>query len=267
MRDEIRRRPWLYLGALVIAVWMAAPPLVALPMSLSGERSLTFPPHGYSLRWYGEFFGNPVWLNALLSSLSIAVQVMVLSVVVGTLASFAVVRGRFRGRGLLELVGIAPLVVPVVVLGIGVYSVFLKWGLVGTAPGFVFAHCVLAVPYVVITVSSSLRTMDDQLERAAQVLGAPPHRVFRRVTLPLIAPGMFAGGLFAFVASFDEVVLSLFIASPRLRTLPVQMYSSVTRDIDPTMAAASTVILVVSTGLILLGTRFLFSSTAEGRSQ
>ncbi|WP_055478474.1 ABC transporter permease [Sphaerimonospora mesophila] len=265
---ESRSRPrWLYLLAAIVAIWMAAPPLVVIPMSFSSERTLTFPPSGYSLRWYQEFFENPVWLDALKSSLLIAVLVMVISVVIGTLAAFAVVRGRFRGRGLLEMVGIAPLVVPVVVLGIGVYAMFLRWGLIGTVPGFVAAHCVLSTPYVIITVSGALRVMDQQLERAAQVLGARPHRVFLRVTLPLIAPGMLAGGLFAFVTSFDEVVVSLFIVSPGLRTLPVEMYSSVTRDINPTIAAASTLILAVSTVLILASTRFLFSDRADGRSK
>ncbi|GAA4519704.1 MULTISPECIES: ABC transporter permease [Nonomuraea] len=265
---ETRSRPrWLYLMAAIVAIWMTAPPLVVIPMSFASERTLTFPPSGYSLRWYQEFFQNPVWIDALRSSLLIAVLVMVISVVIGTLGAFAVVRGRFRGRGLLEMVGIAPLVVPIVVLGIGVYAMFLRWGLIGTVPGFVAAHCVLAVPYVMITVGSALRVVDGQLERAAQVLGARPHRVFLRVTLPLIAPGMLAGGLFAFVTSFDEVVVSLFIVSPGLRTLPVEMYSSVTRDINPTIAAASTLILLVSTVLILVSTKFLFSSSSDGRSK
>lgn len=265
---ESRSRPrWLYLMAAIVGIWMMAPPLVVIPMSFASERTLTFPPTGYSLRWYQEFFENPVWIDALRSSLLIAVLVMVISVVIGTLGAFAVVRGRFRGRGVLETVGIAPLVVPVVVLGIGVYAMFLRWGLIGTVPGFVAAHCVLAVPYVMITVGSALRVVDQQLERAARVLGARPHRVFLRVTLPLIAPGMLAGGLFAFVTSFDEVVVSLFIVSPGLRTLPVEMYSSVTRDINPTIAAASTLILLVSTVLILISTKFLFSSSANGRSK
>ncbi|MDQ1627350.1 MAG: putative spermidine/putrescine transport system permease protein [Actinomycetota bacterium] len=267
MKTETRRPRWLYLIGALVAVWMAAPPLVVIPMSLSDQRSFAFPPTGYSLRWYREFFENPLWLDALRSSISIAIQVMLLSVVLGTLASFAIVRGRFRGRNILEMIGIAPLIVPVVVLGIGTYAIFLKWGLVGTPTGFVAAHTVLAVPYVIITVSSSLRIMDRQLERAATVLGASPVRVFRRITLPLIAPGVLAGGLFAFVTSFDEVVVSLFIANPQLRTLPVEMYSSVTRDINPTIAAASTLILIVSTVLILVSTKFLFSSKAEGRSK
>jgi putative spermidine/putrescine transport system permease protein len=261
-----KRRPWLYLVGAIVAVWMALPPLVVIPMSLSGRRSLAFPPESLSLQWYREFFENPMWLDALRSSVGIALQVMVVSVVLGTLASFAIVRGRFRGRSVLEAVGIVPLIVPIVVLAVGTYLVFLRWGLVGTVPGFVAAHTVVAVPYVIITVSSSLRIMDRELERAASVLGASPVRVFRRVTLPIIAPGIFAGGLFAFVTSFDEVVISLFIANPRLRTLPVEMYSNVTRDINPTIAAASTLILLLTTVLILTGMKFLFSARDKGGS-
>jgi putative spermidine/putrescine transport system permease protein len=266
MSKEPGKPRWLYVPGIIVAVWMAAPPLIVIPMSLNGERSLSFPSDSWSLRWYGEFFHDSVWLSSLQASLTIAVQVMLISLVIGTLAAFAIVRGTFRGRSLLETASMAPLVVPIVVLGIGTYAVFLDWGLVGTPLGFVAAHTGLAVPYVIITVSASLRVMDRQLERAAAALGARPYRVFLRVTLPLIAPGVVAGGLFAFVTSFDEVVVSLFIANPRLRTLPVQMYSSVTRDIDPTIAAASTLILIVSTLLILLSTRSLLGSRPNGKA-
>jgi putative spermidine/putrescine transport system permease protein len=265
MSEQQSKPRWLYVPGLIVAVWMVAPPLVVIPMSLNGERSLSFPPDSWSLRWYQEFFENPAWISSLQASISIALQVMVVSLIIGTLAAFAIVRGTFRGRPLLETISLAPLVVPIVVLGIGTYAVFLDWQLVGTPLGFVAAHTVLAVPYVIITVSASLRVMDRQLERAAAALGAPPYRIFLRVTLPLIAPGVVAGGLFAFVTSFDEVVVSLFIADPELRTLPVEMYSSVTRDINPTIAAASTLILIVSTSLILLSTRSLFGSQPEGK--
>jgi putative spermidine/putrescine transport system permease protein len=259
--DEASKPRWLFVPAVLVAVWMAVPPLVVIPMSLTDRRSFSFPPDSLSLRWYREFFTDPAWLSSLQASLGIAVQVTVVSVVLGTLAAFGLVRGRFRGQQLIQVLGLAPLVVPLVVFGLGSYALFLKWGLVGTPLGFVAAHTVLAVPYVIITVSSNLRTLDVDIERAAAVLGAGPLRVFRRITLPAIAPSMLAGGLFAFVTSFDEVVVALFISNPDLRTLPVEMYSSVTRDIDPTIAAASTLILVVSTALILLSTRFLFRSS------
>lgn len=254
---ETARPRWLYVPAVLVAVWMAVPPLVVIPMSLTRDRLFAFPPDSFSLRWYREFFTDPTWLNSLQASFGVAVQVTVMSVLIGTLAAFGLVRGRFRGRRLVEALGLAPLVVPLVVFGLGVYALFLKWGLVGTPLAFVAAHTVLAVPYVIITVSSSLRTLDVDIERAAAVLGAGPLRVLWRITLPAILPSMLAGGLFAFVTSFDEIVVALFISSPALRTLPVEMYSSVTRDIDPTIAAASTLILLVSTLLILVSTRFL----------
>lgn len=257
---ETSRPRWLYVPALLVAVWMAVPPLLVIPMSLTDRRSFSFPPDSFSLRWYREFFTDPAWLSSLQASLSIAMQVTVVSVLLGTLGAFGLVRGRFQGRRLVEVLGLAPLVVPLVVFGLGSYALFLRWGLVGTPLGFVAAHSVLAVPYVIITVSSNLRTLDTDVESAAAVLGAGPWRVFRRITLPAIAPSMLAGGLFAFVTSFDEVVVALFISSPDLRTLPVEMYSSVTRDIDPTIAAASTLILMASTALILVSTRFLFRS-------
>lgn len=260
------RPRWLYAVAVFVGVIMVTPPLVVIPMSFSGERTLTLPPPSFSTRWYEEFFTNPIWVTSLRSSIEIALLVTVVSLILGTLASMAIVRGTFRGRRIIETFGIAPIVVPVVILGLGMYAAFLEWGLVGSRIGFVAAHTILAVPFVIITVTSSLRVQGVELEKAAAVLGAAPWRVFRRVTLPLIAPGMFAGGLFAFVTSFDEVVISLFISDPKLRTLPVQMYASVTRDINPTIAAASTLILVFSTILILFATRFIFREPPRVRT-
>lgn len=260
-----RRPRWLWAVGGAVAIWMTLPPLVVIPMSFSDRRSLAFPPTGYSLQWYREFFANPIWLDSLRASVSIALFVVLTSVLLGSLAAFGLVRGDFRGRSILETVGITPLIVPLVVFGLGTYAAFLRWDLVGTKLGFVAAHTVLSVPFVIITVSTSLRVMDRELERAAMVLGAKPRRVLWRVTLPVIAPGMTAGALFAFVTSFDEVVVALFISNPHLRTLPVVMYSSVTRDIDPTIAAASTIILVFTTTVILVGTRFALSSR-EGDS-
>jgi len=237
--------------AIIVGVLLVAPTLVVIPMGFTDKRSLTFPPSGWSLRWYEEFFSNPEWIGSLGNSIAIAIAVTVLAVVLGTLAAVALVRSRVPASGAINLLALAPLVVPIVVVGVGVYAMFLQWRLVGTFFGFVVAHTVLAVPYVVITVSASLRTMDWGLLRAASSLGAGPWRAFRRVTLPQIAGGVAAGALFAFITSFDETVVSLFLASSELRTLPVQMYGSVTRDTDPTIATASSLILVITTGLLL----------------
>ena len=177
---------------------------------------------------------------------------MLLATVLGTAASVALVRGRFPGKSFVNGLLLAPMIVPVIVVAVATFGTFLRWQLVGTFTGFLLAHTVLALPFVVVTVSSALRTFDDRLELAAASLGAGPLTRLRRVTLPLVLPGVLSGAVFAFVTSFDEVVVALYLQAPQMRTLPVRMYTSVTSEIDPTIAAASTLILVVTTLLILL---------------
>lgn len=236
----------------MIGVWLLAPMLVVVPMSFTDRRSLSFPPEGWSLQWYRNFFSEPQWYEALLTSLEIAVLVTVVATFLGTAAAFALVRGRFPAKAAVNALLLAPLVVPVVIVAIAVFATYLRWRLSGTVRGFVLAHSALAIPFVIITVTASLRTFDRRLELAAQNLGANPLTTFRRVTLPLILPGVLSGALFAFITSFDEVVVALFIQSPDVRTLPVQMFTSVTREVDPTIAAASTMILVLTTALLTL---------------
>jgi len=237
---------------MMIGVWLLAPMLVVVPMSFTDRRSLSFPPEGWSLQWYRNFFSEPQWYEALLTSLEIAVLVTVVATFLGTAAAFALVRGHFPAKAAVNALLLAPLVVPVVIVAIAVFAAYLRWQLSGTVRGFVLAHTALAIPFVIITVTASLRTFDRRLELAAQNLGANPLTTFRRVTLPLILPGVLSGALFAFITSFDEVVVALFIQSPDVRTLPVQMFTSVTREVDPTIAAASTMILVLTTALLTM---------------
>jgi putative spermidine/putrescine transport system permease protein len=242
----------LVAGCALIGAWLLAPMLVVVPMSFTDRRSLAFPPKGWSLEWYRNFFTDPQWYDALIASLQIAVLVTIVATIFGTAAAFALVRGRFPGKALVSGLLLAPLVVPVVIVAIAVFAMYLRWHLSGTVHGFVLAHSALAIPFVIITVSSSLRTFDRRLELAAQNLGANAASTFRSVTLPLILPGVLSGALFAFITSFDEVVVALFIQSPEVRTLPVQMFTSVTREVDPTIAAASTMILALTTSLLVL---------------
>jgi putative spermidine/putrescine transport system permease protein len=250
----------LIAAAVLIGVWLLAPMLVVIPMSLTDRRSLGFPPSGWSLQWYERFFTEEQWHGALLTSVQIALLVTVLATGFGTAAAFALVRGRFPGKGAVNALLLAPLVVPVVIVAIAVFGVYLRWQLSGTVLGFVMAHTALALPFVIITVSASLRGFDRRLELAAANLGASPATTFRKVTLPLILPGVLSGALFAFITSFDEVVVALFLQSPDVRTLPVQMFTSVTREVDPTIAAASTMILVLTTALLVL---FAFTRRQE----
>ncbi|RUV28579.1 MAG: ABC transporter permease [Mesorhizobium sp.] len=249
----------LGLFCLLVAVWLVAPTIVVVPMSFNDKKSLAFPPSGFSWQWYQNFFTNPEWSASLVGSLKVAVVTAVFATVIGTLAAFGLDRMKSRVSGVLRALLITPMVVPGVVLAVGIYAVYLDTRLVGTMTGFVLAHTMLAVPFVIIAVSASLEVFDKRLETAAASLGATRLMAFRTVTLPLIAPGILSGLLFAFVTSFDEIIVALFITSPYLKTLPVQIFSSITRDADPTVAAVGTLLfittsLVIGAGL-LIGSR------------
>lgn len=249
-------RVLLGLFCLLVAVLLLAPTLVVIPMSFNGNKSLAFPPVGFSWQWYDNFFTNPDWTTSFTNSLIIALIVAVVATVIGTLAAFGVSRAAARTGGLLRALLITPMVVPGVVLAIGIYAVYLDAHLVGTVTGFVLAHTMLAIPFVLIAVQASLEVFDRRLETAASSLGAGRLTVFRTVTLPLILPGVLSGALFAFITSFDEIIVALFITSPYLKTLPVQIYSSITRDADPTVAAVGTLLFLATSLIIIAGLLF-----------
>lgn len=258
----MRSRVALCVFSGLVAVWLVAPTLVVIPLAFTGQQSFVFPPRSWSLRWFENFFTDPEWVGALLNSLQIGVLTAVVATALGTMAAFGLNRSRFRGRRLAGGLVLSPMLVPTVVFAVGIYALFLQMHLVGTFLGFVVAHTVLALPFVIVPVSSVLATFDQTLERAAEVCGANKLATFWRVTLPTIAPGVIPGFMFAFVISFDEVVVSLFIASPYLQTLPVKMYASVLRVVDPTIAAAATVIIALTSSLIGAA---LFATTRRTR--
>lgn len=251
MRSAGLRRILIGIGALVGA-WLLVPTLIVIPISFSGDDSFQFPPSSWSVAHYATFFSEPSWLDSLLVSVQLAVYVTVIATVLGTAAAFALSRTAFFGKGAVNALFLAPMIVPGIVVAVAVYAAFLQWGLIGTPLGFIVAHTILAIPFVVVNVSAALAGFDRTLERAAAGLGASAISTFRRVTLPLIAPGVLSGAVFAFVTSFDEVVVSLFVQSPRLQTLPVRMFTSVTNEVDPTVAAASTVVITLTTALLSL---------------
>ncbi|MGK0721970.1 ABC transporter permease [Leucobacter sp. W1478] len=237
--------------AVIIILWLILPTLVIVPMSFNEASSFNFPPKGFSTRWYENFFTDPTWLSALSSSLQVAIITMVVATSVGVLASLGLSKVKFRGKGLLEGYFLLPLIVPGIVLAVGLYSLFLRLNLLGTLPGFVLAHTIVALPLVITNVMASLQGVDPRLEQASASLGAGRIRTFFSITLPLIAPGVTAGALFAFVTSFDEVILSLFIQSPSLQTLPVKIFNSVTQSNDPTVAAVAVITMVTSIVVML----------------
>ena len=245
---------------LAVLLFLVAPILVVVPLSVSREPFFTLPVKEYSLRWYADFFGNPRWLAALWNSVVVASFATVLATVLGTSCALGLARPEFPFRRAAMAVVLSPMIVPVVIVAVGSYLVFGRLGLVNTRLGLVLAHTALALPFVAITVGATLSTYDTNQTRAALSLGAPPLAAFLRVTLPAIAPGVVSGAIFAFAVSFDEVVVALFLTAAERRTLPVQMFSGIRDQINPTIMAAATILLASSALLFaaaaLLGGRW-----------
>lgn len=249
-RRSRRAIPWarIVLGifSALVLLYLVAPVLIVIPMSFSAAKYLSFPPPGLSLQWYENFFARSDWTSATIQSIRVAFMVMVLSTVLGVAASLALVRASFPGKEIVNLIIVSPLVVPAIIVAIAIYGLYVQLRLVQTFWGLVLAHTVLAIPYVIVNVSATLRGFDIRLEQAAQSLGANGWQTFRHVTLPLISPGIFAGAVFAFIASFDELIVALFIAGARSRTLPMRMFEGLRMEIDPTIAAVSSMLITFS---------------------
>lgn len=254
----------LYGHAALVMAFLLLPIVFIALLSFGSSRWMMFPPPEWTLRWYEELATDPRWAEAMWLSLRLALTVTVLSVLLGGAAAFALVRGRFRGRRVLKAFFVAPMIVPVVIVAIALYAFSLKVGLNGTFAGFVAGHLVIAVPFSVICISNALRGFDPALEQAAAVCGAGRLETLRRVTIPSTAPGFLAAAIFSFLASWDEVVVSIFMASPQLQTLPVRMWTSLRSDLTPVIAAASTLLVLAS--LILMALLGLTAPRA-GRSK
>ncbi|RMO76873.1 ABC transporter permease [Pseudomonas syringae group genomosp. 3] len=244
-------RPLLGVYSLALLMFLIIPILVIIPLSFNEGSFLSYPLSGVSLRWYRDFFSAGIWMPALVNSLQIAPAATLLATVLGTLASVGLSRGEFRGKTLIMAIIISPMIAPVVIVAVGLYFFFASWGLLNSYLGLVIAHAVLGVPFVVITVNATLQSYHHNFTRAAVSLGATPLYGFRRVTLPLIAPGVLSGALFAFATSFDEVVVTLFLASPAQRTLPMQMFAGIKENLNPTIAAAATMMVLCALTLLL----------------
>jgi putative spermidine/putrescine transport system permease protein len=236
---------WLAGGAVIL--FLVAPIAAIVPLSFNAEPFFTYPMPGLSLRWYQEFFGSDVWQLALRNSIIVATSATILSTALGTLAAIGLTRPECPARATITAVLISPMIVPVIVTAVGVYYAFASVGLLNTLTGLVLAHTAIGAPFVVITVTATLASFDHNLMRAAASLGATPLEAVARVMLPIIAPGVISGALFAFVTSFDEVVIALFIAGSEERTLPRQMWSGVRETLSPTIAAVATLLILVST--------------------
>ena len=237
--------------ALLLLVFLLLPILVVVPLSFSSSSFLAYPIPGWSLQWYETLFNAPEWARAAKNSFIVAPAATLIATVLGTLTAVGLARVNFPGKGLLMSVLIAPMVVPIVVVGVACYLFFARIGLADSYIGLIVVHAALGAPFVVTTVLATLQGFNHNLVRASLSLGATPLETFFRVTLPVIAPGVISGALFAFATSFDEVVVTLFIAGPDQATLPRQMFNGIRENINPTIAAVATLLTLFTTGLML----------------
>ena len=234
----------------LILLFLVFPIVVVVVVSFSSATYLTFPPPAFGLRWYEAYFTSADWLRPTWLSIWVAAAVVVLSTLLGTIAALGIARLPKAMRILASGLILSPLIVPGIVVAIGIYYAFARYGLVGSPAGLIFAHTCLAVPFVVTSVSASLAGIDPRLEQAALSLGATPSGTFFQVTLPLIRPGVLVGALFAFISSFDELVVALFISGSGAVTLPRRMWDDLRFAIDPTIAAVSTLTIVLTAALL-----------------
>jgi len=229
--------------AALVGAFLVLPILAVIPAAFNASSFIRLPPEAWSVRWWSVFFADPSWRRALFTSLQVATLACGLSVILGTAAALGIARLGGRTRQIALAVFVGPVIVPVIVLAVALYSLARSAGLVGTVTMLAIAHTMLALPYVALNVGVSLAALDPRLAMAATGLGASPARVFRTITLPLIMPGVIGGAVFAFVTSFDEVVLSVFLAGPQVKTLPVRIWEEIRVEYTPLVAVAATIMI------------------------
>jgi putative spermidine/putrescine transport system permease protein len=249
----------------LLYAFLLAPLAVVLLTSFSNDGFLAFPPRHWGIAGYRALLDNAPFQAGLQRSLVLAVTVTLATLLIGTASAFAIARYSFRGRGVLLAVFTAPLLMPTIVLALALLLVFARIGLLATFPGLVLGHCLVALPYVIRIVLTALRGIPATLEDAAATLGARPFQVFRRVTLPLMRPGLIAAAALAFLASFDEVVISLFLVGPRVTTLPIEVFHYVEYRADPQVSALSVVLIGFTVALIVVIERSIGVMRALGR--
>ncbi|RXN93540.1 ABC transporter permease [Achromobacter aloeverae] len=252
-RPQFPKRWGLWTFGLTAILFLAAPSFFLVPISFSANNYFAWPPKGFSLQWYDAYFSSTLWQQATLRSVGVGLATAAASLLLGVPCAFVLARHRLRGKSGIMALLLMPMVMPHIIVALALFYAFSKVGLVGTSTGLVLGHTVFALPYVVITVMAVLRNYDTRLDQAAYTLGATRLTTFRRITLPLIGTGIMTAFLFAFVKSFDELTVALFVSGGVSTTLPRQMWTDALLNVTPTLAAVSTVILVFVTAVIFCG--------------
>ena len=241
-----------------VLFFLILPILVIIPLSFNSQpyftftaEMLAFEADAYSLRWYKTIVENPNWLLAIQNSFIVGIFATIVATLLGTVAAVGLASSEMPFRRTITALLLSPMIVPLIIIAAGMFFFYTRFGLVGTFPGLIIAHAALGIPFVIVTVTATLVGFDRSLYNAGLSLGTGPVRTFMRVVLPLIRPGVISGALFAFVTSFDEVVLVLFLAGPDQRTIPRQMFSGLREQINPTILAVATLLIVVSICLLV----------------
>ena len=255
-------RLWLYVVAILVLIFLVIPTLLVIPMSFSASQYLEFPPRQWSLRWYHTYFDSASWMQATATSLKVGILTALVATPIATMAAYGLHRSRIRAAKWFMVMLLTPMIVPVILIGIGVFYAYVKLKLLNSLLGLVLAHSMLAVPVVMLVVGSALKTFDLDQERVARNLGASRLEAFWLVTLPQIKFSVLSGTVLAFLTSFDEIIVSLFISGGEHSTLTRNMFNALRDQIDPTIAAISTLVIVITTVLIVL-TQYLGRSKSS----
>jgi putative spermidine/putrescine transport system permease protein len=240
-------------------VFLLIPSLIIIPISFGNPGQIEFPPRQFSLALYGQFFTDQAWWGSMVQSLVVATIATLATLALAVPAAYALARARVPGNSLLRGLFMMPMLVPVIVLGLGLYLQFSSWNLLDTTTGVVLSHIMLTTPFIMVSVMSGLRHADASLETVASIMGASRPVIFFRVVLPQLRPSIAIGALFAFLMSLDEVVVAYFLTGTKSMTLPVKMFSSIRWELTPVLAAVSTLLtalsLLVALGIIALQRR------------
>ena len=245
---------WRYILVIILIIvsaFLLLPIIFIVALSFGSSQWLIFPPPGWTTRWYVELFSDPRWLTSAWTSFKIAVVVTILSVGLGIISSFGLVRGQFRGREVVRTFFLTPMIMPVIILAVALYAFSLKLGFNGTFFGFVIGHLILALPFSVLSITTVLEGFDKSIEDAAVLCGASQWQARLQITVPAIMPGIFSAAIFSFLTSWDEVVVAIFQASPTLQTLPVKIWATLGQSLTPVIAAASTMLILITLVLML----------------
>jgi putative spermidine/putrescine transport system permease protein len=255
----VRQRLWLYAFSIIVMVALVTPTLIVIPMSFSDAQYLEFPPRNWSTRWYDNYFGSSEWMSATVTSLLSAFLTMLVATPIGVLAAYGLHNSSKKISKIVFILLITPMMVPLILIAIGAFYIYVKLQILYTLTGLVLAHSLLALPLVLIVTSSALKSYDMNLEMAARSLGAARWWAFLTITLPQIRFAVITSALLSFLTSFDEVVIAMFISGGDNPTLTRNMFNALRDQIDPTIASISTIMILVTS--LLMTFALLFGKT------